>query len=67
MKGDILQETEEQPCRASGGLQNGTHRGRGAAADQSTQGRMGSGKACKAEKLRMKNISIESSGGEKKG
>jgi hypothetical protein len=46
-------------------LQNGTHRGREAAADQSTRGRMGLGTACKAETSRMKNVSIESSGGRK--
>jgi hypothetical protein len=46
-------------------LQNGTHRGTGGAADQSIHGRMGLGTACKGETLRMKNVSIESSGGNK--
>jgi hypothetical protein len=46
-------------------LQNGTLRGKGGPADQSIHGRMGLGTACKEEALRMKNISIESSGGKK--
>jgi hypothetical protein len=45
-------------------LQNGTHRGRGAA-DQSIHGRMGLGTVCKEETLRMKNFLIVSSGGRK--
>jgi hypothetical protein len=44
-------------------LQNGTHRGKGGAADQLILGRMGLTTACKEETLRMKNVSIESSGG----
>jgi hypothetical protein len=44
-------------------LQNGTHRGKGGAADQSVHGRMGLGTAFKGETPRMKNVSIESSGG----
>jgi hypothetical protein len=44
-------------------LQNGTHRGKGGAADQSIHGRMGLGTAGKGETSRMKNVSIESSGG----
>jgi hypothetical protein len=44
-------------------LQNGTHRGNEDAADQSTRGRIGLGTACKAETSRMKNISVEDSGG----
>jgi hypothetical protein len=46
-------------------LQNGTHRGKGDAADQSVHGRMGLGTACKDETLRMNNVSIVSSGGRK--
>jgi hypothetical protein len=46
-------------------LQNGTHRRRGGAADQSIHGRMGLGTACKEETLRMKNVSIVSSEGRK--
>jgi hypothetical protein len=46
-------------------LQNGTHRGKGGTADQSTYGRMGLGAACKEETSRM-NVSIESSRGGKK-
>jgi hypothetical protein len=44
-------------------LHNGTHRGKAGAADQSTQGRMGLGTARKEETSRVKNVSIESSGG----
>jgi hypothetical protein len=47
------------------GLQNGTHRGTGVAADSSTHGRMGLGTTCREETLRMKNISIVSSGEKK--
>jgi hypothetical protein len=47
-------------------LQNGTHRGKEGAADQSIHGRMGLGTACKAETSRTKNVSIDSSGGKKK-
>jgi hypothetical protein len=39
-------------------LQKGTHRGKGGAADQSIQRRMGLGTACKEETSRMKNVSI---------
>jgi hypothetical protein len=46
-------------------LQVGTHRGKGGATDQSIHERMGVGTACKGEAPRMKNISIESSGGKK--
>jgi hypothetical protein len=46
-------------------LQNGTHGGKGAAADQSIHGRMGLGTACKGETSRVKNVLIESSGGTK--
>jgi hypothetical protein len=46
-------------------LQNRTHRDKGAAADQSAHGRVGLGAARKEEISRMKNISIESSGGNK--
>jgi hypothetical protein len=46
-------------------LQNGTHRGKGCVADQSLHGRMGLGASCKKETSRMKNISVESSGGKK--
>jgi hypothetical protein len=44
-------------------LQNGTHRGKGGAADQSIHGRMGLGTAYKEETL--KNDSMVSSGGRK--
>jgi hypothetical protein len=47
-------------------LQNGTHRGNGGEADQSTHGRTGKGTACKQEVSRMRNILIESSGVKKK-
>jgi hypothetical protein len=40
-------------------LQNGSHRGKGVAEDQSTHGRMGLGTVCKEETSRMKNVSIE--------
>jgi L-alanine-DL-glutamate epimerase-like enolase superfamily enzyme len=75
MKEDILREIEEhqlrwyghvmrmEDCRMLDRLQNRTHRGKGGAADQSTHGRMGLRTACKEETLRVKNISIESSGG----
>jgi hypothetical protein len=43
-------------------LQNGTHKGKGCTADQSLHGSMGLGSACK-ETLRMKDVSIKSSGG----
>jgi hypothetical protein len=46
-------------------FQNGTHRGKGGTADQSIHGRMGLGTACKEETLRMRNVSIVSSGGRK--
>jgi hypothetical protein len=46
-----------------GRLHNGTHRGKGGAADQSVHGRIGLGTVCKAETSRMKNVLIESSGG----
>jgi hypothetical protein len=47
-------------------LQNGTHRGKGGAADQSIHDRrMGLGTARKGETSRMKNISTEGSGGGK--
>jgi hypothetical protein len=46
-------------------LQDGTHRGKGGAADQSIHGRMGLGTVCKEEMLRMKNVSIMRSGGRK--
>jgi hypothetical protein len=35
-------------------LQNGTHRGKRGAADQSTHGKMGLGTACKEETLRVR-------------
>jgi hypothetical protein len=44
------------------GLQNGTHRGKEGAADQSAHERMRLATAWKAETSRMKNISTESSG-----
>jgi hypothetical protein len=37
-------------------LQNGTHRGRGGAAEQSVQGKMVLWTVCKEETLRMKNV-----------
>jgi hypothetical protein len=46
-------------------LQKGTHRGRGVAADPSTHGRMGLGTTCREETLKMKDVSIVSSGGKK--
>jgi hypothetical protein len=47
-------------------LQNGPHRGKGRAANQSTYRRIGLGTACKKETTRMKNISITRSGEKKK-
>lgn len=44
-------------------LQNEIYRGKGDVADQSTHGRMGLGAAFKKETSRMKNVSVESSGG----
>jgi hypothetical protein len=44
-------------------LQNGNHRGKGGVADQSIHGRIRLGTACKGETSKMKNVSIESSGG----
>jgi hypothetical protein len=44
-------------------FRNGTHRGKGGAADQSIYGRMGLGTACKEETSKVKNVSIESFGG----
>jgi hypothetical protein len=62
MKEDLLREIQELQLRQYGptscewttaglldGLQNGTHRGKGAAADQLTRGRVGLGTACKEE------------------
>jgi hypothetical protein len=46
-------------------LQNGTHRGKGGEADQSTHGRIGLGTACKEETSRMRNVSSERSGAKK--
>jgi hypothetical protein len=43
-------------------LQNGTHRGKGGAADHSIHGRMGLRTACKEETSRMKNVCTDSSG-----
>jgi hypothetical protein len=54
-------KTAELPDR----LQNGTHKGKGGVADQSTHGRIGLGAAYKKETSRMKNVSVESSGGKK--
>jgi hypothetical protein len=48
-----------------GRLQNGTHRGKGAAAEQSARGRMGLGPACKEETSRIKNVHIKISGGKR--
>jgi hypothetical protein len=50
-------------CHVNGGLRNETHRGKGGVADQLIHGRMGLGTACKEEISRVKNDSIESSGG----
>jgi hypothetical protein len=44
-------------------LQNGTHRGKEGAADQSTHGWMGLEAACKDETSLEMNVSIESSEG----
>jgi hypothetical protein len=44
-------------------LQNGNHRGKRGMADQSIHGRIALGTACKGETSRIKNVSIESSGG----
>jgi hypothetical protein len=52
-------------CHANGGLQNGTHRGKGGTANQSTNGRMGLGMACKEETSRIKYILIKVAGGKK--
>jgi hypothetical protein len=46
-------------------LQNGTHKGKEGMADQSTDGRTGLGTTYKEETSRVKNVSIESSGGKK--
>jgi hypothetical protein len=46
-------------------LQNGTHRGKGFAADESVHGRMRLGTERGEENLRMNNVSIGSSEGEK--
>jgi hypothetical protein len=46
-------------------LHSGTRKGKGGAADQSIHGRMVLGTACKEETSRMKNVSIEGSGGKK--
>jgi hypothetical protein len=46
-------------------LQNGTHKGKGGATDQSVHGLMGLGTVYKGETLRMENVSIVSSGGRK--
>jgi hypothetical protein len=54
------------PCHANGGLQNGTHRGKGGgAAEQTTNGRMGLGTACKEETSRINDILIEITEGKK--
>jgi hypothetical protein len=78
MNKDVLQETEEHQLRWYGHVMrmgdcriarlvavwNPTGK-KGGAADQSIHGGMGLGTACKGETLRMKNVSIESSGGRK--
>jgi hypothetical protein len=46
-------------------MENGTHRGKGGATDQSLHGRMRLGTACREETLRVKNVSIMSSRGRK--
>jgi hypothetical protein len=72
MKKYILQEIEEQlyrvECRNAelfNWLQNGTQNRKGEETDQSTCGRMEIGTACKEENSMMKNLSIESPGGDK--
>jgi hypothetical protein len=75
LKKDILQEIEVQQLRWYGHIMRmedckitrhaaewNPQEKRGAA-DQSIHGRMGLGTACKEETSRMKNVSIESSGG----
>jgi hypothetical protein len=47
------------------GLQNGTHRGKEGAADQSLHGRLGLGTEYKDVTIRMNSVSIQSSGGKK--
>jgi hypothetical protein len=68
-KKDLLQETamscEWTIAELLHRLQNGTHKRKGGVGNQSVHGRMGLGTACKGETLRMKNVSIVSSGARK--